>query len=471
MKTGATTLAWVKSFAGDGMPLYLQIVGFMEQGISDETLRPGDRLPPQRLLADHLQVDLTTVTRAYAEARRRNLLEARGAAGTFVSAPKVDLAQVIDLSMNIPPPPVGVDLDDFLKRGVSQVLMRSDVDLLMTYHLGGGSSADRAAAALWLAPMLGTLDHERIVVCPGAQAALAALVLALSDSGDVILTEPLVYPGLLAAANQVGRRVMALDVDQDGVLPDSLEAMHRRHGARLLYLNPTLQNPSTRTMPQARREALAEVAERLDIRIIEDDPYWLFDNNAPTPLAALAPRQVFYVATLSKCLVPGLRTAYVVMPERAPTRGRAQVSGPQEAFMAALRSFVLMSAPLMTSLATQWIHDGTAAALFAGIREEADARRQLADKTLGNALATAGGIHLWQALPRQWAAFDFAASARVEGLNVIASDSFYVGRNTAPPNIRIALGRARSRFELVVALRRLAELLNRHAPGQRAVVV
>ncbi|NUT61370.1 PLP-dependent aminotransferase family protein [Herbaspirillum sp. C9C3] len=458
------TLHWISRFTAGGGPRYLQIVGFMEQAISEERLKPGDRLPPQRVLAERLQVDLTTVTRAYGEARRRHLLEARGAAGSFVAAPKVDLSQVIDLSMNIPPPPAGIDLDDLLRQGVSQVLMHSDIDLLMTYHLGGGSSADRAAGALWLQDMLGALDESRVLACPGAQSALAALLLSQTRPGETILAEPLTYPGLLAAAAQLGRNVVAVDVDHEGMRPDLLTTMARRHGARLVYLNPTLQNPTTQTMPAARRAEIAAVATRMDLRIIEDDPYWRFAANAPRPLAHYAPRHVFYVSTLAKCLLPGLRTAYLVTPQ-----GQSQ-----EEVLAALRSFVLMSTPLTTALSTQWIHDGTAAALTAGIRQEAWARRELALRTLGDAsLADSGGIHLWKALPERWKGQDFVVKAREAGLNVVAQDSFEVAtqrsRSGLGPHIRISLGRSRSRFELVHALRRLMELAHRRSV--REVVV
>jgi len=462
MDTSGLSLDWISQFSANGGPRYLQIVAFMEQAISDERLRPGDRLPPQRLLADRLEVDLTTVTRAYNEARRRNLLEARGSAGTFVAAPKVDLSQVIDLSMNIPPSPSGIDLDDLLRQGVSQVLLHSDADLLMTYHLGGGSSADRTAGALWLAPMLGQVDPQRVLSSPGAQSALAALVLSQTQPGEIILAEPLTYPGLLSVAAQLGRRVVAVGVDGEGMRPDLLATLARQHRARLVYLNPTLHNPTTHTMPAGRRAEIAAVVTRMGLRIIEDDPYWHFATHAPRPLAHYAPRHVFHVSTLSKCLLPGLRTAYVVMPE-----GMAQ-----DEVLAAMRSFVLMSTPLMTALTTQWIHDGTAASLLEGIRTEAWARQELALRTLGApGAAESGGIHLWQALPAHWSAAEFVQAARREGLNVIAQDAFAVPEAALPAaaHIRISLGRARSRFELVNALRRLMELAHRR--GWREVVV
>ena len=281
--------AWVGTFTVNGGPRYLQIVEFMEIGISNQLLSPGDRLPPQRQLAEKLKVDLTTITRAYKEAQRRNLLEARGAAGTFVSAPKVDLTQMVDLSMNIPPRPVGIDLDDMLRQGLSQVLIRSDVDLLMTYHLGGGSIADRTAGSIWLEPMMGQVHADRVVVCPGAQAAIAALITALSKPGDVILTEPMVYPGLLVAARQLGRRVVTMEVDEEGALPESMAELCQRHQARLAYFNPTLQNPTTKTLSAARRQAIAQVANAAGVQLIEDDPYWHFTDGQVRPPASTLP--------------------------------------------------------------------------------------------------------------------------------------------------------------------------------------
>lgn len=479
------TPSWLGEFSPDGGPRYLQIADFIELALSDGRLQPGDRLPPQRSLAALLKVDLTTVTRGYDEARRRHLLVGKGAAGTYAAAPKVELAPMLDLSMNIPPPPDGVDFDDMLKLGLSQVLMRTDSDLLMSYQLGGGSQADRAAGAIWLAPIFGQVDQEHIVACPGAQSALAALILALTQPGDAILAESTIYPGLRSAAAQLGRRVVAVDADGDGMRPDALEKACRKHSARLVYLNPTLQNPTAHTMPEQRRREIAQTAIRCGAAIIEDDPYWLLGEaeagaqaaagpaHAPPPLARLAPRHVYYISTLSKCLAPGLRTAFVLLPD-------AQV---REHFLQALRSLVLMPSPLASALVTQWIHDGTAQRLLDGVRKEARARQQLAAQILaglafapGSAGATAatageaGGIHIWLALPDHWSSGQLAQAAHAEGLAVTASDAF--DDSARPPNaIRISLGSIRDRARLAGALRKLSQLLGRKPPAPHAVVV
>jgi len=445
---------WLPRLAGNKGPRFLQIADALQAAVADGSLIPGDRLPPQRQLAARLDVDLTTITRAYDEARRRNLLEGRGARGTYVAAPKVELSPVLDLSMNTPPPPDGVDFDDLLKQGLSQVLMRADNELLMTYHLGGGSDADRKAGAQWLAPMFGDLDARQLVVCPGAQAAIAALILALTAPGDVILAEPMTYPGLRAAAAQFGRDVVAVDADRHGMLPDMLEAACRRHKPALVYLNPTLQNPTALTMPERRRKELAGIAKRCKVRIAEDDPYWLLAEAPPPPIARFAPEQVVYISTLSKCLTPGLRVAFVLIRD----------AHERERFLVALRSFALMAAPLSSALATQWILDGSAGGLLDGVRKEARLRHRMARDILAGRYGGAGdGLHVWLELPAYWNPAQLARAADSEGIAVTPAEAFATGGGSVNA-IRISLGSIKDRGHLRAGLQGLSHLLARR-PG------
>ena len=468
----ATPPTWLPQLTAQGGPRFLQIADALQAAVEGGSLALGDRLPPQRWLAAQLGVDLTTVTRAYDEARRRHLLEGRGARGTYVAAPKVALTSVLDLSMKTPPPPAGVDFGDLLRQGLSQVLMRTDPALLMTYHLGGGSNADRQAAAQWLAPMFGQLDASQVVVCPGAQAAIAALILALTQPGDVILTEPTSYPGLRNAASQFGRRMVTVPTDQHGMLPDALEAACRQYQPALLYLNPTLHNPTTTTMPAQRRQALARVAQRSQVRVVEDDPYWLLADAPPPPIATHAPDQVIYLCTLSKCLTPGLRVAFVLM--RNPQE--------RERFQAALRSFALMVAPLNAALATQWILDGSAATLMAGVRQEARQRHWMArDILAGRYSGTGDGLHIWLALPSYWQSSQLALAAEREGIAVTPAEAFAMGAADGASNgnntgsavnaIRISLGSTQDRTRLHVGLQRLSALLARRPDALGAAVV
>ena len=452
---------WLPRLAARAGPRFLQIADALQAAVVQGSLKPGDRLPPQRQLAAQLDIDLTTVTRAYDEARRRHLLEGRGARGTYVAAPKVELTAVLDLSMNTPPPPDGVDFDDLLKQGLSQVLMSADSGLLMTYHLGGGSDCDRQAGAKWLAPMFGALDYEQVVVCPGAQAAIAALILALTQPGDVILAEPISYPGLRAAATQFGRRIVAVDADKQGMVPEALEQACHTHKPGLVYLNPTLQNPTAVTMGERRRKQLAGIARRCKVRIVEDDPYWLLADAPPPPIASFAPQQVYYISTLSKCLTPGLRVAFVLIRDAQE----------RERFLVALRSFALMVAPLTAALATQWIFDGTAGKLLEGVRKEARARHRMARDLLAGRYSGAGdGLHVWLELPGYWNSAQLARAAESEGIAVTPAEAFATG-SVSVNAIRISLGSIKDSRRLQAGLRRLSVLLARRPESVSAAVV
>ncbi|UTY60912.1 PLP-dependent aminotransferase family protein [Massilia sp. erpn] len=452
---------WLPRLAAHRGPRFLQIADALQAALADGSLKPGDRLPPQRQLATQLDVDLTTITRAYDEARRRNLLEGRGARGTYVAAPKVELTSILDLSMNTPPPPDGVDFDDMLKQGLSQVLMSADNGLLMTYHLAGGSGSDRQAGAKWLEPMFGHLDSQQLVVCPGAQAAIAALILALTEPGDVILAEPMSYPGLRAAASQFGRHIIAVAADQQGMVPAMLEEACRQHKPGLVYLNPTLQNPTAITIPERRRQELAGIVKRCNVRIVEDDPCWLLADAPPPPIATFAPEQVYYISTLSKCLTPGLRVAFVLI--RDPHE--------RERFLVALRSFALMAAPLTAALATQWILDGSADRLVDGVRKEARLRHRMARDIMAGRYSGAGdGLHVWLELPTYWNSSQLARAAGNEGIAVTPAEAFATGSSSVNA-IRISLGSIKDRGRLQAGLQRLSHLLARRPEPFSAVVV
>ncbi|CAG9233792.1 Transcriptional regulator, GntR family with aminotransferase domain [Paraburkholderia sabiae] len=461
-KRAARRPDWITGFTENGKARYLQIVDLIERAVADGRLNPGDRLPPQRKLAEMIGVDLTTVTRGFAEAHRRNLIESRGPLGTFIAPPKATFMQQIDLSMNIPPSPADLDLAVLLRRGLSQVLVRSDIDLLMTYQLGGGSDTDRQAGAAWLKPILGRVDPSRVIVTPGAHSALAALILALTKPNAPIYTEQLIYPGLPLIARQLGRTLDVIDCDEHGMRPDALDAACTRANGGLIYLNPTIRNPTAQTMPAQRRKDLLAVAARHDIPVVEDDPYWLFADDAPAPLATLAPQQVYYLSTLSKCISPGLRAAFLVLP----------AAGAQEAFLKALRSLSLMSPPLTTSLVTQWILDGTAQEVLAGILKESRERLLAANQILSTVsmAAASDAIHVWQPLPAHWAAQSLAAAARTEGL-VVAPSSAFCQDGNVPNAIRISLGGCARRTELTSALRKLAALVERKPSDEDRLLI
>ncbi len=170
-----------------------------------------------------LGVDFTTVTRAYTAARERGLVEGMVGRGTFVRGRTADdEAGLVDLGMNLPPQPQGLSLAGLLEETCRAILDKTDAATLMAYHPGAGSLGQRTAGAAWLAPCLGAVDPDRVLVCAGAQTALATLLTLLVPPAGVVVAEPLTYPGLIALADHLRIELVACPVDGEGMIPDAL---------------------------------------------------------------------------------------------------------------------------------------------------------------------------------------------------------------------------------------------------------
>lgn len=467
--------AWTPDITGAAGPIYRALADAIGAAVASGALRPGERLPTHRALAQALGLDLTTITRAYAEARRRGLLEATIGRGTFVRRHRPPAAASraeegggpVDLGMNMPPQPAGLALPDLLQRGLAGLLVRGDAAELLTYRSGAGSTEERAAGAVWLRPTLGAVDLSRILVCPGAQPALLAVLGALAGPGDVLLTEAFTYPGLRGVAAALGLRLVGVAADGEGLYPDALEAACRETGARALYCIPTVQNPTTATMPPARRQAIAALARRHGLSIVEDDAYGLLPSTPLPAIGSLAPELTFHIATLSKVLTPALRIAYLVAPDAA---GAARLAS-------ALRANVLMASPLLSGLVTAWIGDGSAGAILAAVRRECVARQRIARDILprGAFEAHPEGLHLWLRLPARWDRLHFAAHLRRQGdLAVVPGDAFAAGAAADAAlagRVRLSLGAAPGREALRTALRFVAGALAEERPTPFAEVV
>lgn len=468
MSRSADDLVWVPTIDRSAGPVYRSIADALEEGIRAGHVTEGTRLAPQRLLARKLGVDFTTITRAYAEAARRGLVEGRVGQGTFVCANRAappmppdrrQAAHPADLQMNAPPLPMGPGLQDDLRHDMGAFAAELDLDLLLRYQQVGGSQADRQAGARWLEGRL-AVPAERVLVCAGAQGALLASLSVLCEPGDVVCCEALTYPGFRSLAAHLRLRLAPLAMDGDGLLPEAFEEACRTHRPKALYCTPTLHNPTTATQPLDRRKALVSIARQHDVRIIEDDAYGALAPDAPPPLAALAPESVLHISGLAKSVSPALRIAYLAVAEPR------QVSR----LAAAVRATTGMASPLTTALATRWIDNGKAASIVAGIREETAARHAIVRETLPPRAVAASpcAFHLWLRLPDEWTRGEFIMRLRGTGIGIVGSDAFAV--STPPEAVRVALGAPKDRQGVREALRQVADLLA-EAPAMSSMVV
>ncbi|MEV6689022.1 PLP-dependent aminotransferase family protein [Streptomyces sp. NPDC053429] len=268
---------------------------------------------------------------------------------------------------------------------------------------------------------------DQVVVTTGSQQGLALLTGALLDPGDVVLVENPTYLAALQGFGLAGARVVPVPCDEDGILPDALEEIVRRERPKLLYAIPTFQNPTGRTLPGARRAAVAEIAGRLGLWLVEDDPYGdLRYEGAHEPWLAAHPGaqdRTALLGSFSKVMAPGLRLGWL----RAPA--------------ALLRAAVVakQAADLHTSTVNQLAAAHYLAAVdldahIASVRAAYRVRRDALLAGLPEALPAGsewnrpeGGMFVWARLPAGYDATALLKSAVAHDVAYVPGAPFFTG--------------------------------------------
>jgi len=454
--------SWTPKLSSQDGPIYLAIADAIAADIASGQLASGARLPTQRRLAEDLDIDFTTVSRAYAEAQARGLIEGRVGQGTFVKSRRVAASGVqpsglVDMSMNLPPRFHNGSLTRSMWNAVRDLEDRGP-DLLMRYQEPGGIIDDRMIATSWLSRRLRDVAPDRVLVTAGAQGAIHAVLSVLTEPGDLVCAEHLTYPGFRSVASHLRLKIAPLEMDEYGLRPEAFELVCQKMTPKALYCMPTLHNPTTRTMPLDRRRKLIELARAYDVPVIEDDAYGALVPKAPAPLGALAPDIVYHVASLSKCLSPALRIAYVAVPDGRTLR-----------VANAIRASASIVSPLTSAIASRWIETGLADRVRDEIMRETAARLQVFNATLpSNAETSPGCFHVWLSVSEPWTRGELVSRFRSIGVGVVGSDAFAV--TGAPEAIRIGLGAPATVEELKRSLSVLSDLLSQQ-PAVSTIVV
>ncbi|MGH6900542.1 MAG: PLP-dependent aminotransferase family protein, partial [Geminicoccaceae bacterium] len=422
-------------------PRYRALVEALAQDVAEGRLAAGTRLPPQRALAYRLGVTVGTVSRAYALAAERGLVTGEIGRGTFVRNPDRAVGRrnpvgdgaddVIRLTVNAPPDPsYGAIVAERLAEIAARPRATAD---LWAYTPKAGFPEHRAAAARWISRVGLEAPPDRTLITGGAHQAIVVAFTALARAGDEVLVEDLAYAGVCHVAERCGLRLRGLAMDDEGLLPDALDAAGRTNGSRLLFVNPTLHNPTAATMSLARRLAIAALARKHDLIVVEDDVYGWLPEERPPPIAALAPERTVHVSSASKCVAPGLRVGVLLSPKHL-----------LEPIAHAQHDLFLTCPPLMAELFARLVSDGTAEQLAARQRAEAAVRQRLAREILADRpyRAQPTSYHLWLPLPAPWRTTEFTAALRERGVTVDPGTAFADDRVRAPHAVRVSLSAA-----------------------------
>jgi DNA-binding transcriptional MocR family regulator len=311
--------------------------------------------------------------------------------------------------------------------GTASALLLNGSSSRLQYQPAGGAAQDRAAGAALLRGLGLPAEQDRVVVTAGGQNALHAILGAALQPGDAIACGAFVYPGLRGAAERLGMRLVPLP--EFGA--DSLRRACREQTIRALYVVPSNDNPTTRTLSVEERRAIAAVAGEFGVQVIEDDAYGALATAPIDPISSFVPDLGWYVASTSKILSPALRVAFVHAPNVvAALRLSADV-----------HETAVMAPPLNVAIVARWIADGTYDRLLGGMRAEAAHRQSIAAEALAGLDYDSHpqGYHLWLRLAEGIRPRDLADLMRATGLSVTAAEQFAVEAADAQA-VRVSLG-------------------------------
>lgn len=361
------------------------------------------------------------------------------------------MASEIDLTRTMAP--TSVSFAHYLQEVLEAICEPSTAKTLLRHHRYLGSERDREAAAQWTARRLGYVPElSQIVVSGGTQNALLVVLATLVGSGGVLTTEEITYPAVKPICDLLGIQLVGARIDEEGLTAEGFESVCKSHRPRALYCNPTVHNPTTAIMSDARRREIADVARRYQVTIVEDDVQSLLLTDAPMPIAAIAPDITWYLMSLAKTISIGLRVAYVVAPSSDEMR---KVLAP----ISSLSSWFV--SPLSAEIATSWLSSGRAGVILEEIRQEISTRQEIAKSLLSDTdhRTQPFALHVWIPLAPHIDLQRVNDALLARGVRVQTSAMFTLDKARVEPAIRVSLGRPLLTSELEQGLRSVVTVL------------
>ncbi|WP_162297103.1 PLP-dependent aminotransferase family protein [Sporolactobacillus pectinivorans] len=339
---------WEPKKEKKGLPLYDQIARHFEKQIMEGQLMPGGKLPPERNLAKRLGVNRTTVVRAYDVLRSTGLVNSVRGSGTVVCQRRLGVNPVRVTNWHdyanggsfLPTLPILQKLnearnhhelinlssgelcrEDYPVARIQQIMKESALDAPLGYPEPQGYEPLRIGISRLLKQQYKIhAEAKDILITAGSQQALLLITQCLLNPGDAIALEYPSYFYSLPLFHSAGLRMFGAPMDHEGIIPEELERLLNKKPIKMLFINPTYQNPTGITLSGQRRKTIISICESRRIPIVEDDPYsLLYFNSESAEISSLFSmshnQSVIYIGSLSKTVAPGLRIGWMVAPE------------------------------------------------------------------------------------------------------------------------------------------------------------
>ena len=453
-------MSWKPDKAILKRPFYLSIAQALEYDIINGFLSPGARLPPQRELADFLDVNFTTITRSYKICELKGLIHAVTGSGTFVSPNAtrsitistdkfsgacIDLGFVASFEQ----------CNSMILETTKKVMEKPYLEQLFNYNDPTGKPHQKMAGLNWMKSFGISADMEHLAIVSGAQNALAITLSALFEPGKRIAVDFYTYSNFIELSKMFHIQLVPILGDENGMLPDELENQCRLNDIHGIFLMPSCCNPTTIIISGDRKKELAIIIKKYKLIVIEDDIHAFLTvgivADYKEPIFQLLPEQTVYICSTSKSICSGLRVAYMVFGDMF-----------KEKILKAIFNINVKTSPLDSEIITELILSGKANDITAKKIRLAHSANEIFTECfsqitlIGHPLS----FHRWLPIFNNNNALELEANLLKKGIRVFHSDRFLSGSNMPDKFLRIALASTNSLDELKIGLEILKTQLN-----------
>ena len=447
-------------------PIYLSLAEMLEEDIAAGFLPPGTKLPPQRELADFLDINFTTVTRTYRLCELKGLIYAVTGSGTFVS-PNASKSVTISAE-NLAASSIDLGFvgsfeqcNEMINDTIASIMKKRRFSELLDYEYPTGMPHHKAAAVNWLKNMGMHTDPDHLAIASGTLNAIALALFALFEPGNRIAVDTYAFVNFIELAKMHHLQLVPINGDQEGMLAEELEAQHRIKPVHGVFLSPSCCNPTTVMISERRKTALAEVIGRCGMILIEDDIHAFLSagiiGDYRGPISRFLPEQSVYISGTSKPLCSGLRVAYLVYGDRF-----------RDPLLTALFNVNVKTSSLDAEIITELILSGKAGEITERKRALSREMNDLYFQFFPDRKGIGHPLSFYRWLPVQ----DTRRGSEVErelldaGIRVYHSDRFLSGPRKAENYLRVSLATVREKERLREALKILADYISR-SPNTR----
>jgi DNA-binding transcriptional MocR family regulator len=437
-------------------PLYLSIANLLEYDIINGYLAPNTKLPPQRELADYLDINLSTITRAFKICELKGLIYATTGKGTFVSPNAGATISIADSKTEKSYIEMGIikpfdQTNSIVAETVKSILSKGYVEKLLDYGHPLGTPYHKLSAKKWLQKYNIDANIENIAITSGAQNSLAVTLISLFQSGDKIAVDMYTYPNFIELANVLNIQLIPIKGDLLGMKPEELDAQCKLNNIQGVYLMPSCNNPTGILMNMERKQELAEVIKKNNLILIEDDIYYFLAPQSYLPITSFVPEQSIYINSISKSLCSGIRVAFIVYPEKYSaniTRGIYNIN--------------IKTSALNAEVIAEMINTGMADKIVEDKISVSKERNQIYKKyfKIENPNENPVSFFHWLPLKQKFNANQFEKDALAQGIHIYHSDRFLVGNYEGQQFLRVSLSSSADSSELEKGLCILKNILS-----------